>query len=130
VVVLVIIPAILSGHPTVASASGSTQPTAAHSGGVTGSSESPSLAVDTTQPEMTFTTHYTVKKGDRFAAIAKKYHLQQWELLAANPLVTNAALLKVGTVLNIPDPGQMAKPTPTPKPTVTVAPAASASPAT
>ena len=130
VVVLVIIPAILSGHPTVVSASGSTQPTAAHSGDVTGSSESPSLAADTTQPEMTYATHYTVKKGDRFAAIAKKYHLQQWELLAANPKVTNPALLKVGTVLNIPDPGQMVKATPTPKPTATPRPAAAVSPAT
>lgn len=129
VVVLVIIPAILSGHGTVASATGSAQPTAVHSGDVIGSSEPPSLDPDTSQPQMTFATHYTVKKGDRFAAIAKKYHLQQWELLAANPQVTNPAVLKVGTILNIPDPGQMAKPTATPKPTGTAKPSASASPA-
>lgn len=47
-------------------------------------------------------TKYTVVKGDTLSAIAKKYGISLQELLAANPNIKNANLIKVGQVINIP----------------------------
>jgi LysM repeat protein len=54
---------------------------------------------------------YTVAAGDSVSKIATKFHLKQWELLLANPnLADNPALLKLGLVINIPQPGQLTPP--------------------
>jgi LysM repeat protein len=133
VVLLVIIPTLL-GHgggiaaPTsspTATATGSLDPNASG-----GSNPSATVTAGAPEPSILYATHYTVVKGDRFANIAKKYKLQAWELLQANPQVTNPNALKVGTVLNIPSPGQMTKATPTPVSTPKPAPTPTPTPTT
>jgi LysM repeat protein len=125
VVLLVIIPTLLGGHgggiaaPTsspTASATGSRDPNASGS-----SNPSATVTAGTPGPTIFYATHYIVKKGDRFAAIAKTYKLQAWELLQANPQLKSASLITPGMVLNIPFPGQMTKATPTPVATPTPA---------
>jgi LysM repeat protein len=45
---------------------------------------------------------YTVKKGDTLSSIARKYGTTVQALLAANPQITNANLIRVGQVIRIP----------------------------
>ena len=128
VVILVIIPTLLNRNsiavatPTPKpSASASVDPNASN---VPGASPS-GIVIDTSQPTIYFAKQYTVKAGDRFSTIAKYFGLQQWELLQANPQITNPNLLKVGMVLNIPDPGQLTRATPSPASTPSPTPSPS-----
>lgn len=126
VVLLVIIPTLLGGRgggiagatdtPTP-TATGSLDPNA--SGSITPTA---SVTAGVPAPSIFYATHYTVKTGDTFTKIATKYKLQAWELRQANPQITNPNLLKVGTVLNIPFPGQLTPATPAPPETPTPAP--------
>ena len=126
VVVLVIIPMILSSRGTTAVATASPRPSATGSvaPNSSGSPEvSASVGVDPTPTEsIYFRRHYTIKKGDSLASIAKHYKLQLWELLAANPPLSSRSILRVGGSLNIPDVGQMTKPGTTPRPTASPSP--------
>lgn len=127
VVVLVIIPMILSsrnGAVAVATASARPSATGSIASDSSGSPQlSPSAGVDPTPAEsIYFRRHYTIKKGDSLAVIARKYKLQLWELLAANPPLTSRSILRVGGSLNIPDVGQMTKPGTTPQPTASPTP--------
>jgi LysM repeat protein len=45
---------------------------------------------------------YTVKKGDTLSSIARKYGTTVQALLAANPQITNANLIRVGQFIRIP----------------------------
>ena len=127
VVVLVIIPMILSSRSGIAavpsassraSATGSIAPDSSGSPQLT-----PSAGVDPTPTEsIYFRRHYTIKKGDSLASIAKHYKLQLWELLAANPPLSARSIIRVGGSLNIPDVGQMTKPGTTPRPTASPSP--------
>jgi LysM repeat protein len=127
VVVLVIIPTLLGGHGGgAAAATGTPKATASASvaPNASGASANPSATVTAAAPQASifYATHYTVKAGDRFAAIAKFYKLQAWELLQANPQLKNPSLITVGMVLNIPFPGQLTKATPSPVATPTPVP--------
>ncbi|MGA2513443.1 MAG: LysM domain-containing protein [Candidatus Limnocylindrales bacterium] len=67
---------------------------------------------------------YKVVAGDSVAKIAARFGLKQWELLLANPnLADNPALLRVGSVINVPQPGQLTPP-PAATPTAVTAPPA------
>jgi LysM repeat protein len=82
-----------------------------------------SAPIGSTQPQPSF-AQYKVLSGDTITKIAKKYGLKTSELLLANPaLAANPNSLKVGLILNIPQPGQLTPPPATPTP-----PAPSASP--
>ena len=126
VVVLVIIPMILSSRSTavVASASPRHSATGSVAPDSSGSPQlTPAAGVDATPTaSISFRRHYTIKKGDSLASVARKYKLQLWELLAANPPLTSKSILRVGGSLNIPDVGQMIKPGTTPRPTASPTP--------
>ncbi len=131
---IVVVPALL-GHPnnaavathtaSPAAASHSTKPVAVSSGAV---ATATAAGEGTAAPFVSY-QQYTVVTGDSVAKVANKFHLKQWELLLANPrLAANPALLQIGMVLNIPQPGQLtppppATPTPVPTPTPTATPA-------
>jgi LysM repeat protein len=53
---------------------------------------------------------YTVKAGDTLTRIANKFGLKTWELRLANPSLDKPNSLKIGQVLNIPEPGQLTPP--------------------
>lgn len=68
------------------------------------------------QPEPKPDTNvYTVKPGDTMYRIAIQYGVTLAELVAANPQIKNANLIKVGDKINIPK-AQAVKPPATPKP--------------
>ena len=47
--------------------------------------------------------------------------MERWEILLANPQITNPDVLRVGLKLKIPKHGQLTQPPGTPVPTPTVA---------
>jgi len=59
----------------------------------------------TPRPVGTF-QKYQVVAGDSVAKVATKFHLQKWELLLANPQIVNN-VLKLGSIIYIPLPGQL-----------------------
>jgi LysM repeat protein len=110
-VALVIIPALFGhgGGAAAASASASSAHASApvvsdspNSSGSTGTVASPD-ASGAPQPLWTY-TQYKVVAGDSVSKIAKKFGIQQWELLLANPQIVNG-IVKLGSNLNIPPPG-------------------------
>ena len=114
----VLLPSLL-GHPNTApTASHSATPAASHS--IHSSTPSHGVVASasggTPAPLVSY-TQYKVVAGDSVAKIAARFHLHQWELLLANPnLADNPALLQLGSVINIPQPGQLTPalaPTPT-----------------
>ncbi len=66
---------------------------------------------------------YQVQTGDSLVKIARKFHLQSWELLLANPQITDPNNVKWRSFLNIPRPGQL---TPPASASPTISPIASA----
>jgi LysM repeat protein len=121
--VLVGIPALMGGGGNAAVASHSASPTVIHSGSgapgksaVTSPSRAPSRAPG---PSITYTA-YTVQPGDSLIKIMRKFGVERWEILLANPQITNPDILKVGLKLQIPKHGQLTQPPPTPSPTPTV----------
>lgn len=133
VVVLIAVVGIpwLLGHGGggVASATGSRAPSASVSDGAvaSGRSQAPSPSATATPAGPTVLIsyqQYTVQPGDSITKIATRFHLHSWEILLANPQITNSNMLKVGAVINIPQPGQL-----TPPPAATPTPADNPSPA-
>jgi LysM repeat protein len=124
IAVVVLAFSALTGHGTVANASGSTKPSASlsvspnRSGSLRPSPTASSTASQGTPgPQISF-QQYKVLAGESATKIAVKFHLKTWEFLAANPQLTAPSYaLKVGSWVNIPLPGQMVLPTPTPVPT-------------
>jgi LysM repeat protein len=118
--VLVVIPAFLGNGGNVAVASNSAKPSVIHSGsGVPGKSPvaSPSrVATGAPGPSITYTS-YTVQAGDSLTKIIRKFGVERWEILLANPQITNPDILKVGMKLRIPKHGQLTQPPATPVPT-------------
>ena len=118
----------------VARASASPSPTASESSSALVASPSasvgpsnapsPSSSPGTPAPQISF-KQYKVLAGDTVSKVAGKFGLKSWELLVANPKITPPNyILKVGTFINIPLPGQLTPlppggPTPTPTPTPT-----------
>lgn len=58
---------------------------------------------------------YTVKRGDTLSAIAKKYGTTVHVLMSINKNISNANVIRVGQVINLPAPAPLP---PTVKPTV------------
>jgi LysM repeat protein len=124
VVVLVIIPALFGHGGNIAAASGSARPSASVSGEpAANASASASAALvspsATPTPNWTY-RQYTVISGDSVSKIAKKFGLQQWELLVANPTKIVNGVVRLGSVLQIPPAGVLTPPpsaTPTPSAT-------------
>jgi LysM repeat protein len=126
---LVIIPA-LTGHwanvagdtaSATATAADSTKP-AAHGSATPSSSAvtAPSSSESgTPRPEVSYGT-YKVAAGDTLTSIARRFGLQKWELLLANPQIDPAnPIVKLGTTLRIPPPGVLTPPpVPTPSPQI------------
>jgi LysM repeat protein len=114
--------AAVSGSPTHL-ASGSPAPVASGSGQPTPSAVA-SQDNSTPRPVASF-QQYKVQTGDRLNSIAKKFGLQPWELLLANPqLQDNPNLIVAGKTINIPLPGQLTQPPATPAGSPTAPPAA------
>ncbi len=119
-IAVVVVPALLGhgwgGNPgTTASKSPSASHIAVASGKTPGAS--PSVTSTPAGPTVYVSyQQYKVLAGDSVARIAAKFHLRQWELLLANPKITNPTLLKVGSTINIPQPGQLTQPPPTQAP--------------
>ena len=88
-------------------------------------SPSPSADGGTPAPPIIY-KKYLVKTGDTVSNVAGRYGLKSWELLLANPKITPPNyILKVGTYINIPPPGQLTPAPPTtPSPTPTPTPVA------
>jgi LysM repeat protein len=120
---LVIIPA-LTGHwanvagatataTATATARGSAKPSGSNSGhpsASVGVSPSPTpTSVGTPGPEISYGS-YKVRLGDTLSSIARQYGLQKWELLVANPQITDPNNVKLGTILRIPPPGVLTPP--------------------
>jgi LysM repeat protein len=111
--VLVVLPAFMGRGGSVAVVSPSASTVASHSIGPShspsaspssGSSESSSPA-----PQASY-TQYKVKSGDTLTRIAKANGLKSWELLLANPDLADPNNLPIGSILNIPQPGQLTPP--------------------
>jgi LysM repeat protein len=122
--VLVVIPALMGGGGNAAVASHSASPTVTHSGSggpgkspVASPSRGPSVAPG---PSITYTS-YKVQSGDNLTKIMRKFGVERWEILLANPQITNPDVLKEGSILRIPKHGQLTHPPATPVPTPTVA---------
>ena len=122
--VLVFIPALMGHGGNAAVASLSAKPTVIHSGsGALGKSPvtSPSrVPTGAPGPSITYTS-YTVQSGDSLTKIMRKFGVERWEILLANPQITNPDVLRVGLKLKIPKHGQLTQPPGTPVPTPTVA---------
>jgi|GEM_PF-1710084 hypothetical protein len=122
-IAVVVVPALLGhGWGGNSAASPSRSPSASHTALASGRSPgaSPSITSTPAGPTVYISyQQYKVQAGDSVARIAAKFHLHQWELLLANPKITNPALLKVGSTINIPQPGQLTPPPPTPNPSPT-----------
>jgi LysM repeat protein len=130
-IILVVIPTVMgNGRSNVAGVSPSTTTTTtAHVSGsakpVTSGSVRPTVSVKPTGtqgptgtpgPTVSY-TQYKVVAGDTATGIARKFGLKTWELLLANPQLGPSGLVKLGQVLNIPQPGVLTPPpaaTPTP----------------
>jgi LysM repeat protein len=116
----VILPALMSHGGNAAVASPSASSAASHSIGPSRSSlalpsVAPPSSVDSGSngspaPQASY-QQYKVLAGDSVTKIAKKFGLKSWELLQANPGLAPPYNLRIGSYLNIPQPGQL---TPTP----------------
>ncbi len=60
------------------------------------------------------TATYTVKSGDTFSSIAKKYNTSQSNLLSLNPRIKDANKIYVGQTINVPSSGTTSTPSTTP----------------
>jgi len=127
-VAVVLVPWLLGhGGTAVSVASGSRSPSTSASPVILASGQTPRPVPSTTGaatpagPTVYISyQQYKVQAGDSVVKIATKFHLQKWELLVANPGITNQNMLKVGSVINIPQPGQL-----TPPPAASPSPTAS-----
>ena len=59
---------------------------------------------------------YTVKKGDTLSAIAKKYKTTVHVLMSINKNISNANIIRVGQVINLPTPATVEQENATTKP--------------
>jgi LysM repeat protein len=117
VLFVVVVLSAFSGHWGAAVASPSSSPGASHSvrpsqspvvspSGVNGTGASPSGFNGSPAPQASY-AQYKVQPGDTVTKIAKSKGLKSWELLQANPNLTPPYTLKIGSYLNIPQPGQL-----------------------
>jgi LysM repeat protein len=108
--------AVVLGVTLLLAACGGAAPSATPSSGAAGSAAPggvPAAPVPTATPASTATprptarpapsgTVYVVKRGDTLYAIATRHHLTLKALLAANPQIANANVLKIGQRIVIP----------------------------
>jgi len=112
--VLVALPALMGRGGNVAVVSPSASPVASysigpsHSPGASPSSVS-SQSSSSPVPQASY-QQYKVLAGDSVTKIAKKFGLKSSELLQANPDLAPPYTLKIGSYLNIPQPGQLTPP--------------------
>lgn len=124
-IAVVIVPMLLGrGGGGVSAASASTSPSAGSTQSTFPSGQSPRATPSATPTPAGPTVlisyqQYKVVAGDSVAKIAAKFHLQRWELLLANPQISDPNVLKIGSVLNIPQPGQLTPPPTSPPATPT-----------
>jgi LysM repeat protein len=111
--VLVALPALMGRGGKVAVVSPSASTVASHSIGPSPSpSASPSSvssASSSPAPQASY-KQYKVQSGDTLTKIAKANGLKSWEMLLANPDLTPPYTLRIGSTLNIPQPGQLTPP--------------------
>lgn len=103
--VLIVIPALLGrGGGGVAAVSASPSTVASHPVGASPSAiAAPSKGVEAGSPTpVPSYRQYKIAVGDKLNLIAVKFKVTPAEILAINPQITNANLLKVGTYINIP----------------------------
>jgi LysM repeat protein len=120
VIALVILPALAGFGRNSATPSSKASSTASESVGPSQSEggASPSAVVSVTPVPSFDYQSYTVVAGDSVSKIAKKFGLQQWELLVANPQIANN-VVRLRQVLRIPPPGVLTLPPATPTPAAT-----------
>jgi LysM repeat protein len=126
---LVVLPALMGhgGNAAVASPSassaaghfigpsgGSVGPASNVGSGGSGSVASPSIVSNGSPGPQPSYQQYEVQAGDTATRIAKRFGLKTWELLLANPDLADPNNLRIGSALNIPQPGQLTPPPPTP----------------
>ena len=125
---VVFFPAFLGRGKNTPAATGSSSPSASVSNQPLQSatpSQPVGSSVGTPAPVASF-QQYKVQAGDSVPTITRKFHLQRWELLLANPQITGPAYnVRLNTYLNIPLPGQLTQPPATPTGLPTGVPGAS-----
>ena len=124
--VVVVLPALTGRKSNAPVAAGSASPSANVSNQpLQSAAPSPSVGSGGTPLPFASYQQYPVGTGDTLLKIAKKFHLQSWELLLANPQITDPNNVKLRSVLNIPRPGQLTPPpqgaSPTALPTASAA---------
>lgn len=117
-VALILVPILLSNHGTSSAGPSPSGSTAVAGSLAPGTSLLPSASQAPGSAGPTF-LQYAVKSGDYVALIAKRFNLQVWELMLANPQVTNPDHIEVGQLLNIPPAGLLTRPPATPSPAST-----------
>ena len=131
---VVFFPAFLGRGKNTPAATGSSSGTGSSSATASVSNEplqsaTPSQPVEssggTPAPVASF-QQYKVQPGDSVPTITRKFHLQRWELLLANPKLTPPNyVVQKNTYLNIPVPGTLTQPPVTPTGSPTGVPVAS-----
>ena len=117
-VALILVPILLSNHGGSSAGPSPSGSTAVAGSILPGTSLLPSASQPPSSAGQSF-LQYAVKSNDSMALIAKRFNLQLWELLLANPQVTNPDHIEVGQVLNIPPAGLLTLPPVTPSPSST-----------
>jgi hypothetical protein len=111
-VALVMFPIITKSGGTTGGASGSLGL------GPSGSASLPSASASQGSGSATSSIAYTiyhVRSGDYLAKIAAQYNLHLWEVILANPQITNFDHIEVGQIVYIPPAGLLTQP-PSPSP--------------
>jgi len=107
-VALLVIPILLNQHGSTSSTATGSPASAAPGSGGPGASAS--VSTPGTPGASASYLVYLVKANDNLSLIALKFNLKLWELLLANPQITDMNHIQVGDPLNIPPPGLLTQP--------------------
>jgi nucleoid-associated protein YgaU len=109
-VALVMFPIVTKSGGSIGGANGSLGP----SGSLPVASVAPS-AGDSPTSRASY-LQYQVKSGDYLQKIATQFNLHLWEIMLANPQITNFDHIQVGDIINIPPAGLLTQPPASPSP--------------